>query len=216
MIYEDDSNDKNHKPFLAMLQKRTEHALKEFLTEFPGHAREAEAQQAFRDITEGQDIVDLIEANRIAAETSGSGIQSVSVRIRGFSAHPVTVRIPAGTYFISAKESSQNRVATAMKKVELADEEWTTISVPAACANRSKHIPGRSDAFAIRRSPQQAELAILMPFLDKANVDYSTRQAAVWIVTDDADYDDLGDPDTRSRRFEDHPRGPGGASHENL
>lgn len=79
-----------------------------------------------------------------------------------------------------------------MKKVELAGEEWTTISVPAACANRSKHIPGRSDTFAIRRSPQQAELAILMPFLDKANVDYSTRQAAVWIVTDDADYDDLG------------------------
>ena len=31
-----------------------------------------------------------------------------------------------------------------------------------------------------------------MPILDKANVDYATSQAAVWIVTDNATYDDLG------------------------
>ena len=31
-----------------------------------------------------------------------------------------------------------------------------------------------------------------MPVLDKAGVSYAVRQAAVWIVTDDADYGDLG------------------------
>jgi hypothetical protein len=31
-----------------------------------------------------------------------------------------------------------------------------------------------------------------MPVLDKIGVDFATRQAAVWIVTDNADYDDLG------------------------
>jgi hypothetical protein len=42
------------------------------------------------------------------------------------------------------------------------------------------------------RSPRQEELARLMPVLDKAKADMPTRQAAVWIATDDADYDDLG------------------------
>jgi hypothetical protein len=31
-----------------------------------------------------------------------------------------------------------------------------------------------------------------MPILDKAGVNTETKQAAVWIVTDDADYYDLG------------------------
>ena len=32
-----------------------------------------------------------------------------------------------------------------------------------------------------------------MPVLDKAGVSYGTRQAAVWIVTDDANYYELGE-----------------------
>ncbi len=31
-----------------------------------------------------------------------------------------------------------------------------------------------------------------MPALDKAHVSKATRQAAVWIITDNADYNDLG------------------------
>jgi hypothetical protein len=44
----------------------------------------------------------------------------------------------------------------------------------------------------VQRAPQQRELAKLLPVLDKAGVNSETRQAAVWIVTDNADYDDLG------------------------
>lgn len=44
----------------------------------------------------------------------------------------------------------------------------------------------------MRRSPSRVELAKLMPALDSASVDTATRQAAVWIATDDADYSDLG------------------------
>lgn len=31
-----------------------------------------------------------------------------------------------------------------------------------------------------------------MPILEKSNVSFGVEQAAVWIVTDNADYDDLG------------------------
>jgi hypothetical protein len=67
-----------------------------------------------------------------------------------------------------------------------------SFSVPAACANRLKKVPDSNDNFAITRSPQQEELKILMPVLNKANVNISIKQAAVWIISDDADYNDLG------------------------
>jgi hypothetical protein len=83
-------------------------------------------------------------------------------------------------------------VTTAESKVRLDTDDWQDVSPDAACANRPEGIPGSDDTFTVQRSPHQAELARLMPVLDKANVDTETRQAAVWIVTDNADYADLG------------------------
>jgi hypothetical protein len=83
-------------------------------------------------------------------------------------------------------------VTTAESKVRLAGDDWQQVSVSAACANRPRDIPRSADTFTVQRSPHQKELARLMPVLDKARVDYATRQAAVWIVTDNASYSDLG------------------------
>ncbi len=44
----------------------------------------------------------------------------------------------------------------------------------------------------MRRSSHQFQLTKLMPVLASAGADPDTKQAAVWIVTDNADYDDLG------------------------
>ena len=106
--------------------------------------------------------------------------------------YSLTARIPVGTYFVSANTSSQNMVTTAESRVRLDTEDWQDVSPDAACANRPRDIPGSDDKFTVQRSPHQAELAKLMPVLDKAGVDTETRQAAVWIITDNADYDDLG------------------------
>ncbi len=182
----------DERPFRAALQEGTEEALREFLAKFPGHVREAEAQQALKDIVDGAELVELLGANKIEVQASGSGIEEVRVRVRRRVAYPLTVRIPAGTYFVCADPSSQNMVATAEKRVRLVDDAWLTIEISAACANRSRSIPNQSDTFTVERSPQQAELARLMPYLEKQGVDYRARQAAVWIVTDNADYEDLG------------------------
>ena len=106
--------------------------------------------------------------------------------------YPITVRVPIGSYFISARTSAQNMVSTAESKIRLTTGGWKIVSVPAACANRPRDIPGGKDSFRVQRSPHQAELARLMPVLDKARVPYEVRQAAVWIVTDNANYRDLG------------------------
>jgi hypothetical protein len=74
--------------------------------------------------------------------------------------------------------------------VTLSDGRWTTVTVAAACANRTRAIPGPGNGFSIERSPYQAELVRLMPRLRE--VEYDVQQAAVWIVTDNATHADLG------------------------
>jgi hypothetical protein len=151
----------------------------------------AAAAQAVATGDDG-DIVDLIREKKIEVRTSGSGIQSVSLSMRRLVPHPVTVRVPVGTFFVAGNRSSQNMVATAARVQRLTSAAWVTVSVAAACANRPRNIPGSGDSFAIERAPEQAELARLMAALDKAGVGYAVRQAAVWIVTDNASYSGLG------------------------
>jgi hypothetical protein len=69
---------------------------------------------------------------------------------------------------------------------------WHSVSLPAACANRSRAIPHGQDTFEVQRSLHEVELARLMPVLEKAQASFGVRQAAIWIVTDNADYGDLG------------------------
>lgn len=176
----------------AALRAGTDASLKEFLADFPGHEKEAQAQQAIKDISEGRDIVSLLNEKKIEIEAQGKGIRSVSVRFRRLVTYPITVLVPIGSYFISARQSAQNMVTTTEIKVRLTTDDWQSVSVPSACANRPRDIPGSGDTFTVQRSPHQQELARLMPVLDKAGVPYDVHQAAVWIVTDNADYGDMG------------------------
>lgn len=179
-------------PFAAARQNGTEEALTAFLSRFPGHVKEAEARRLLLRLTEGDDIVDLIDQGRIEVTTAGNGMQRLTLRIRRLVSDPMTARIAVGTYFVAAAASSQNMVATTESKVPLTTNEWQDVSVSVACANRSKGVPDGDDTFEIQRSPHQAELAQLMRVLEAAQAKQSVRQSAVWIVTDDADYGDLG------------------------
>jgi TPR repeat protein len=150
-----------------------------------------------------RDIVDLIREKKIEIKTQGAGIKAVGLQVRqipeDYVSLPksISVRVPVGTLFTANKASSQNMITTAERTVSLSDSGWVSVDVPAACANREKAIPKKDDSFQVARSSHQAELSRLMPAIDKANVDYATRQAAVWIVTDDATYSDLGTLITR-------------------
>jgi hypothetical protein len=179
-------------PYDAALQVGTEAALKAFLVEYPGHEMESDALQALQDIFKGSGIVDLLEQTRIEIKTRGSGIQSVSISVRRLVPYALTVRVPVGTYFVSAKPSSQNMVATEEASVRLTGEGWVDVSPVAACANRSRDIPSDDDTFTVRRWADKDELCKLVPSLSKAGTSSVVRQAAVWIVTDNANYDALG------------------------
>jgi hypothetical protein len=138
------------------------------------------------------DIVDLLENNILEVEIAGGNITYVNLRVRRLVPEVVNVTIPAGSFFVSDNPAAQNMVATAEKKTRLTTDGWVSISMPAACANRPKDIPDGNDKFRVQRSPNQDELTRLMPALGKSNATILVKQAAVWIVTDDADFDDLG------------------------
>lgn len=179
-------------PYQTALERGTETALESFLHDFPGHEKEPEARQLLTDITEGRDIVDLIQAGLIEVEAAGRGIQRVRVRARRLVPYPLRVRIPVATFFVSSNPAAQNMITTAAATLRLTSDDWQETTPAVACANRSRDVPESGDSFRVRRSPQQAELVKLMPVLDRARVDSEARQAAVWIVTDNADYGDLG------------------------
>jgi len=139
-----------------------------------------------------QDIVELLAQKKIDVKNQGSGIDSLELQVRQIGNQNLVVWIPVGTFFVSNNGSTQNMVTTEEHSVTLRNAQWTRITVPAACASISKDIPGSGDSFEILRSPHQAELARLIPVLHKARVPFPVRQAAIWIITDNASYSGLG------------------------
>jgi len=135
--------------YKAALRVGTDASLKEFLADFPGHEKEAQAQQAIKDISEGRDIVSLLNEKKIEIEAQGKGIRSVSVRFRRLVTYTITVHVPIGSYFISTMQSAQNMVTTAEIKFRLTNDDWQSVSVHAACANRPRDIPGSGDTFTV-------------------------------------------------------------------
>ena len=153
-------------------------------------------------------IYDLLEDGKIKVETEGSGISSLYLKIEPTIDLNIKVSIPAGTFFSANKGSSQNMISTKGITVELevepgldvsiektdqpGTEHWTHAEVPVACTNLHKAVPDSSDTFKIERSPNQEELEKLLPVLESEDASYPVKQAAIWIITDDADYGDLG------------------------
>lgn len=141
--------------------------------------------------TSGWSIVDALDSKRVEVEVGGDGIKSVLMKIRRRVDRPVRVTVPVGSYFVCGG-SSQNMISRQERSLVLNNDTWRTVSIPAACANRARPIPGTNDHFTVRASPRQAELKQLMTVIEEERIPFAVEQAAIWIVTDNADYTDLG------------------------
>lgn len=138
------------------------------------------------------DIVDLVESGAVEVQAQGGGIESLRLRLRATRPGPLKVNVPIGTFFVADNTSTQDMIARAASTVTLSGTKWVTLDVAVACANRPRDVPDGNDTFKVQRSPHQDELQRLMPRLRAAGVGFAVEQAAVWIVTDDANFDDLG------------------------
>ena len=177
--------------FQAAQKQGTRQAMEQFLAQFPGHIREKDARNALKDL-EGRNITELIAGKKIEIKAEGSGIEEVSLSIRRLVSYPVKVIIPVGTFFVAKKGSVQDMVTRRESEVILSNDSWNYVNISAACADRPREIPQGGDSFSVQVSPHSKDLARLMPELHKAGASYAVEQAAVWIVTNNADYADLG------------------------
>jgi hypothetical protein len=139
------------------------------------------------------DLYQAVQQGRVKAEITGSGIDTVSLKVsRPKNSKPLRLRVPIGTMFVTGSGSAQNMVGTSAQLVDLSAVITSELSVPAACVNLHLSVPGEEDKFSVAPAPEQEELQKVLPVLHAAGSDEEVIQAAVWIITDDADYDDLG------------------------
>jgi hypothetical protein len=163
-----------------------------------GHAHAHPSHDA-RDEAAGEapngptDLVDLLGRRKVEVEVVGSDIETVTMRLRRTGTEPLTVSIHPGTFFESSNAGAQNMVGTASDSVNLTGGGWTTLTLAAACASRPRDIPTDSDRFAVKRLPPKSELAVAAGAVWAAHASTAVTQAAIWIVSDNADYDDLGE-----------------------
>ncbi len=151
----------------------------------------------------GRDIVDALDQGKVQVAAAGSGrFLLVNLRIRRTIDRPLRIVVPAGTFFQS-RGSAQNMMALAEETVDLQDGQWQTLQVVTACVDLVKSVPQPGDTFNIQRSANQKDLRKLMEVLrpGAAPLEVQPRdaeqaitvlQAAVWIVTGNASYDQLG------------------------
>ncbi|MCC6407363.1 MAG: HEAT repeat domain-containing protein [Planctomycetes bacterium] len=176
--------------YASAVAEGTADALDRFLAEIPGHVREADARQ-LRERMNPRSVFELLDAGEVELEPRGAGIDGVHVTVKRRVPHELNATFPVGTFFVAGGDH-QNMVATRSATVRIATDDPTDVTVPAACANRSLAVPGTDDTFRIELAPSLRELQALAPSLDQPGISTAIAQAAVWIVTDDANYDDLG------------------------
>ena len=167
-----------------------------FVHDYPGHFREAEA----RAILEGTDLFTLIENREIQVEIQGKGIKKLLVKARPLVASPVSVRVPVGTIFVSADRRVQNMVTRESTVTWLQPFVWQELEIKVACANIERNTPGQRSRFSVQRHPASEDLEATLSVLEAESppASFDVVQAATWILTDDADYEGLGELRTRS------------------
>jgi hypothetical protein len=101
------------------------------------------------------------------------------------------VTVPIGTLFV-AGSSAQNMVTVAPSMIDLTSAESANFVAGVACANIGRAVPSASDSFSVSAAPNQAALSLALPVIAQSAASFSTIQAAVWVITDNANYADLG------------------------
>ncbi|MBI5433580.1 MAG: HEAT repeat domain-containing protein [Planctomycetes bacterium] len=176
--------------YASAVAEGTAEALDRFLEEIPGHVRESDARR-LRERMNPRSVFELLAAGELELEPRGSGIDGVHVTVERRVPHELNATFPVGTFFVAGGDY-QNMVATRAATVRIATDGPCEVTVPAACANRTLAVPGTDDTFRLELAPSLGELQALAPLLDQPDISTAIAQAAVWIVTDDANYDDLG------------------------
>ena len=182
-------------PFVTAHKKGSTEALKQFLRDYPGHVRTGYARRALMDL-KGVDIFRLVAEKRVSIAIKGGGLTRARVTLTNNGDSAVSAIIPAAIMFASRNPKIQNMVTTSAKLVALKPNETKSLSVPVACANLPRRAPGSSSELFLEQVANQPALERVVRHMQTVELPFEVRQAAVWIVTDNATYQGLSRLDT--------------------
>lgn len=160
-----------------------------FLEEYPGHVNAPEAEARLARMDEGVDLFALVERGEIEVEARGAGLTGVGVSLTNTTDSAVKVLVPAGVFFRSETRGVQDMVTTAPSETLVPANASTRLVAPAACADIHLGQPSSEHGLTLSREPLDPALAAVLARTADARIE--VRQAAVWIVTDDASYSEL-------------------------
>jgi hypothetical protein len=165
---------------------------REYLARWPHgrHAAEATAALALPVV----DVLDAVNDGKVEARASYSRENTMYINLKPTSAEGVAVHVAPGIVFRSRDASYEDMIGLSVDTIILVDTTGRALRVTALSTSLRRERPKVGAAiFAIERASPNVELRKLVPFLsDTRGRSDATRQAAIWIVTDDASYDDLG------------------------
>ncbi len=142
---------------------------------------------------------DAVNRGYIDVDVVMSSIKDGRINARNRTQDYLYVTIPAGSYFVANSTSNQNMLVTSTKSFSLEPGASTTEYVPTACMNIHRDIPNERAGYTVGYT-NDATLQNLVKLFEQNNTSYYVRQAAVWIVTDDATYADTGTLSVNGRK----------------
>jgi len=140
----------------------------------------------------GAAITELVAEKAITVTCRGASGTFVVLTVKNLRNQPVSFTIPVGTFFDSADGSIHDLVTVETLTVTLGASESRAMTIWTACADFHLTGTGSSDVFRVLATPPDARLLPVLKALAGVGASREIFQAAVWIITDNADYDVLG------------------------
>ncbi len=142
------------------------------------------------------DLLEAIDEGHIELNASELGQETVNLTLSRTRPEPMVITLPVGTYFETPAEVS-DLIARRDGVVVLLDDGEQDWQILARNVQTTLPAPERRDAFQIRSANENVPMRDVMWVFQGLNLDpLMTRivqQLALWIASDDPDYDDLAD-----------------------
>ncbi len=140
----------------------------------------------------GTNITDLLDGGTIELVARGESIQAVNLSIANLADRTIAVTVPIGMYLDSEGGGFQSMITTRAAEVSIPPNRTVLFDVQAACADIDLDVPVNADLFGTIGDSPYPVLVPALTRLDASGATIDAKQSAVWIVTDDASWEDLG------------------------
>ncbi|MCL2099940.1 MAG: hypothetical protein FWH24_05855 [Oscillospiraceae bacterium] len=156
--------------------------LEYFLTNFPEHIYTGSALEKKKEFE--KNLIEFAQEQKISGIITGSSINEINLTLRNNTDSRLIAHLPLGLYFMANSGYVQNMVLTKSLSVSVPVGEHIKISVPAACMNIYKDIPGTEDLFYLAELQEDDPLIELLEVLSLHDTGFEVVQAAVWYMRD--------------------------------